>query len=135
MPETAARPNEPGSSRWLSRTLVAGAVYDFVLAGIFLVAPRVLSALLSVPLPGQPVFTRVIGVLLAIAGAVYLVAARDPKAARSYVWIAIAGRTAGFLALALSTVGHSELAGLWPPALGDLAFAAAHLAVARGVLW
>jgi len=123
-----------GGLRALSATLVAGALYDFAFAAAMLVAPGSLAHALSLPLPGESFYLRLIGVLLVLVGAVYLVAARDPAAERPIVALAIAGRAAGFLALALSLVGRPDLRGLWIPALGDLAFALLHAATSRH-LW
>ena len=72
--------------------------------------------------------------LLAIVGACYGVAARDPRAYRPIVAIAIAGRFAGFVFLGLATVGRPDLRGLWVVAVADLVFAVAHLVTGRR-LW
>jgi len=127
-------PVRSGDLRALSTTLVAGAVYDFVFAGLMLAAPGVLARLFALPLPGEAFYLRLIGVLLVIVGGAYLIAARDPGAQRPLVALAIAGRTAGFAALGLSALGRPQLAGLWLPAFGDLLFALLHAVTARR-LW
>jgi hypothetical protein len=123
-----------GRFRALSISLRVGALYDYVLAGLMLLAPGLLQRAFALPLPGEAFYLRALAVLLAMVATVYLVAAIDPAAHRSLVAIAILGRSAGFLAFALSALGEPRLAGLWGPALGDLAFALVHAITARG-LW
>jgi hypothetical protein len=72
--------------------------------------------------------------MLAMLACVYLVAARSPRSSRPLVAIAIAGRLLGALVMAVTAARHPDLGGLWPTAAGDLAFAIAHAAAARG-LW
>jgi len=133
MPATATAAPVSSAARPLAWTLVAGAAYDFCFAAVMLVAPGVVARPLALPLPGEAFYLRVLAALLAIAGAVYLVAARDPLRNRPLVAIAIVGRLAGFVALGGSAIGRPELVGLWLPAAGDLGFCLAHL-VASGPL-
>jgi hypothetical protein len=130
MPATASLESASRGVRPLAWSLVAGAAYDFLFALLMLLAPGLVARQLALPLPGEPFYLRVLAALLAIAGAVYLVAARDPLRNRQLVAIAIVGRFAGFLALGGSALGRPELAGLWLPAAGDLGFALLHLATA-----
>jgi hypothetical protein len=123
-----------GRFRALSISLRIGALYDFVLAGLMLLAPELLQRAFALPLPGEAFYLRTMAVLLAMVAGVYLVAASDPAAYRPLVAIAIVGRLAGFLSLLPSALGEPRLAGAWGPALGDLAFAAVHAATARR-LW
>jgi len=134
MSSPGAVPPPAGGFRLLRGTLVAGAVYDFGFAAVMLGAPGLVTGPLRLPLPGESFYLRVLAVLLAMIGSVYLVAARDPRRNRALVAIAIAGRSAGFLALSSAAAGRPELAGLWVAAGGDLAFALLHLAASRG-LW
>lgn len=120
--------------RALAATLLVGAIYDFVFAGLMLAAPRALERGFALPLPGEPFYLRLIAVLLAMVAFTYVVAARDPAAHRPLVALAILGRFAGFVALAASAAGEPRLAGLWGAALADLGFALAH-AVAGRKLW
>lgn len=122
------------SFRALAVSLRLGAAYDFVFAGLMLAAPGVLERAFALPLPGEAFYLRLIAVLLAILGGVYLVAARDPQANRPLVAIAVVGRCAGFAVLALSAAGEPRLAGLWGAAAGDLAFGVAHALTGRR-LW
>ena len=133
----AGRPREsgPGTSlRPLSVTLRAGALYDFVFAVLSVAAPAAVTGPLGLPLPGERFYLWVQAALLAIAGACYASAARDPRAYRPIVGIAIVGRFAGFVLLGLATVGRPDLRGLWIVAFADLAFGVAHLVTGRR-LW
>jgi len=123
-----------GRFRALSISLRIGAFYDFVLAGTMLVAPSLLSRALALPLPGEAFYLRALAVLLVMLACVYVVAARDPEAHRPIVAIAIFGRLAGFLALALPALLAPGPAGVWGPAIVDLAFAVVHAVFARE-LW
>lgn len=120
--------------RALAVTLRLGAVYDFVFAALMVAAPATLERAFGLPLPGEAFYLRLIAVLLAILGATYLVAARDPRAFRPLVALAVAGRFAGFLALGLSAAGEPRLAGLWGAAAGDLVFSLLHAVTGRR-LW
>jgi hypothetical protein len=124
------------SLRFLAGTLVAGGLYDLVFAALFLIAPGLVGRTFDLPLPGPPFYLPLLAILLAIVGAMNLVAARDPGGAtgRALVAVAIAGRLAGALALGTVAARHPELAGLWPTAVGDFAFAALHAAGARPLL-
>jgi hypothetical protein len=128
MPPPEAGGPDAGSLRPLAATLKIGALYDWSFALVLLAAPGLLERLFALPLPGEKFYLHAIAALLAIAGGVYWVAASDPVAYRPIVWIAVAGRALGAALLALPIVGRPDLAGLLGPALGDLAFAAAHLA-------
>jgi len=134
MARTGSSGSGPAPLRSLAATLLAGALYDFLFAVTLVAAPRLLQSTLSLPLPGEPFYLRAIAALLFLAGGFYWITARDPAARRAYVAMAVAGRTAGFVALALSAYGRSDLAGLWIPAGADLLFALAHAATARP-LW
>lgn len=115
----------------LAISLRLGAAYDFAFALAFVAAPGSVSASLDLPLPGERFYLWLLAVLLAILGGFYLLVARDPARHRELVWMAVLGRAAGACVLALATFGRPELAGLWIPAAGDLAFAIAHALLAR----
>lgn len=125
---------EAGDLRALTWTLRAGALYDWAFALQMLVAPALLERLFSLPLPGASFYLNVIAALLAIAGAAYWVAASDVETYRLLVWVAVGGRFLGFALLALPALGRPDLAGLWVPALGDLAFSVAHFVTGRRLL-
>ncbi|MFN7943550.1 MAG: hypothetical protein U0X73_18295 [Thermoanaerobaculia bacterium] len=123
MPPLAA----PGSTRALSATLRAGALYDFGFAALLVAAPGLPARFLALP-TAPAFFLRVLAVTLAMLAAVYLVAARDPRRQAPLVAIAIVGRLAGALALAGSALAEPAWSGLWPLAAADLVFALAHAA-------
>ena len=123
-----------GDVRALALTLRIGALYDWAFALMMLAAPALLERLFSLPLPGEAFYLNAIAALLAIVGAAYWFAASDPAGYRPLVWIAVGGRFLGFALLALPALGRPELAGLWVPAFGDLAFSVAHLATGRKLL-
>ncbi len=123
----------PAGFRPLRLTLIAGALYDFAFAILFVAAPGSVARLLALPLPGERFYLWILAVLLAIVGATYWIAARDPRRFRPLVGVAILGRAAGFLAFAAAALAAPGLAGLWVVGAGDLAFSLAHLATARGL--
>jgi hypothetical protein len=111
--------------RLLRLSLIAGAVYDFVLAALLAFAPDLPAQLLGVPPPGEDFYLWLIAVIVAMLGAFYLLAAYDPVAYRGNVAVAIAGRAAAGVVLGMAA-RRSGLAGLYPLAAADLLFAAAH---------
>ncbi|RMH22669.1 MAG: hypothetical protein D6696_02685 [Acidobacteria bacterium] len=113
--------------RLLRWSLVAGALYDLVLAALLLLAPELPARLLAVPPPGEAFYLQLLAVLLAMIGVTYLLAAYDPVSYRGLIVLAIAGRSAAALALA-SAAGQPGLAGLNLLAAADFAFAAVHAA-------
>jgi hypothetical protein len=117
--------------RWLKllrASLVAGALYDFFFAVVMATAPELVARPLRLPLPGERFYLLFMAVLLAMLAALYLLAARDPRRYAGVVAVAIAGRLAGALAFAGAAAGRADLAGLYPVAAADAAFAAAHTA-------
>lgn len=139
MPPAPNRPSAP--FRALRGTLVAGAIYDFVFAALFVAAPRAAAGPLELPLPDR-FYLWLIAVLLTIVGAFYLVAVRrlartgaeaDPDT-RALVAIAVVGRFLGAVALAAGALSGPGLGGLWVVAAVDLAFSLAHLVTGRS-LW
>ena len=112
--------------RLLRGSLCAGAVYDLVFAALMVVAPELPSRWLSLPLPGEAFYLRLIAVLLGMLALLYLAAARDPRRYSAIIAVAIVGRAAGAAALALAARGRPDLAGLWPLAGADLGFAIVH---------
>jgi hypothetical protein len=113
--------------RALRAGLLLGALYDLGFAALMLAAPQIPMRMLALPLPGETFYLSVLAVLLAIVACCYLLAAWDPERYTAVIVIAIAGRAAGAIALAASAGGRPELAGLWPLAGADAAFALLHL--------
>jgi hypothetical protein len=116
--------------RLLIGSLVAGALYDFGFAVLIAAAPEVPARLFHLPLPPLPegsFYLWILAVLLIMLGMLYLVAARDPRRYSGIIAVAIGGRTLGGLVL-LAAALHAGLPGLYPMAVGDLAFGIAHAA-------
>lgn len=113
--------------RLLRVSLALGALYDFVFAALMLAAPGALERLSGLPQPGERFYLVVIAVLLAMLGALYLVAAKDPRRYAAIVAVAVVGRLAGAAAFAAIAVTRPDLPGLWQLAAGDGAIGLAHL--------
>jgi hypothetical protein len=112
--------------RLLRGSLVAGALYDLAFAGLMVAAPDLPAGWLSLPLPGEAFYLGLFAVLLAMLAVLYIAAARDPRRYSAIIFVAITGRAAGGLVLALAAWRRPDLAGLWPLAAADLGFAALH---------
>lgn len=119
--------------RFLSWTLVLGAIYDFGFAALMLAAPGTLARAFALPLPEPRFYLDLLAVLLAMLGAAYLITARDPERHRGIVVVAIVGRLAGAIVLGLAAAQTGAHDGLWPPAAGDALFASVHAIGARGL--
>ncbi len=115
----------------LALSLRIGAAYDVALALAFVAAPGSLAVTLGLPLPGERFYLWLVALLLSLLAGFYLLVARDPARHRELVWMTVLGRAAGAAVLAIAALGRPDLAGLWAPAAGDLAFAIAHALLAR----
>lgn len=106
-------------------SMAAGAAYDLVFALAILVARRPAARFLGLELPEDPVYLRLVGVLLLLLAGMYAVAAREPERYRGVVLVAAGGRLLGALFFL------AEWAGGEPPAFlglagGDFAFGLLH---------
>ncbi len=113
----------------LRASLVVGAVYDVSFAVLMLAAPQLPARQLHLPLPPLPAgafYLWVMATLLCMLAAVYILAARDTRRYSGIVVVAIAGRIAGGLLMAIAAIRGPDLAGLWPLAAADLGFGLAH---------
>jgi len=114
----------------LRASLLAGAAYDLVFAGLMVAAPEVPARLFGLPLPDERFYLWVMATLLAMLAALYLKAAQDPRRYSAVIAVAIAGRLAGAAAFAVA-------AGRWPAlssslyllGAADAAFGLAHAAL------
>ena len=79
----------------LSRALWAGAGFDALFAGAILVAPKPAAAGLRIELPHDPVYLRLVAILLLILAAIYAAAARAPGRYPAVAPTSAAGRCAG----------------------------------------
>ena len=113
--------------RALRVSLVAGAFYDLVFAGLMTMAPGPASRALGLPLPAERYTTDLLAILLAMLACLYLLAAREPRRYAGVVVVAIGGRALGAAAFALAAWNRPDLGALWGLAGADLAFALAHL--------
>jgi hypothetical protein len=90
MTESAARWGQVG------RVLSVGAAYDGAFAIAILLFTKPAASCLRLPVPADPVFLYLNGVLLAILAGIYAIAASDPERFRAIAPLSAAGRTAGF---------------------------------------
>lgn len=85
---------------WQRRLLVFGAFFDAAFAIPMLLFPDVASGLIRVPIPADPTWFRLSGVLLLLVAGCYVVAARAPEGVTHAVGgVAAAGRLLGCLVL------------------------------------
>ncbi len=110
----------------LRGSLVLGALYDLVFAGLMVLAPDLPGRLLSLPVPNEDFYLWLMAIFLAMLAALYLVAAKDPRRYSAVIAVAIAGRSLGGMAFLLATWDRPELWGLKPLAAADLAIALSH---------
>jgi len=122
----------PRNDPWrpLGVSLALGAAYDAAFGVAILIALRPAAALLGLDVPADPTYLRLNGVFLLMLAAMYAAAARAPLRYAAVVGTAIVGRTAGcaLFAWVHAGGGPATFLGL---AIGDLAFAVAHLALWR----
>lgn len=110
----------------LRASLVVGGLYDLGFAAVMLVAPRLPSQTLELPLPGERFYLVFMATVLAMLGVLYFLAAKDPRRYSGIIAVAIAGRLAGAVGFAVCAAGRPELAGLWPLAAADAVFGLVH---------
>jgi hypothetical protein len=113
----------------LRGSLVVGAIYDLAFAVLMIVAPGLPARWLGLPLPPLPrgaFYLWVMATLLGMLAFLYLLAARDTRRYSGIVLVALVGRIAGGLAIAIAALRGPDLAGLWPLAAADLGFGLAH---------
>lgn len=111
---------------FLRASLVAGALYDLVFAGLMVLAPGFLARTFGLPLPGADFYLWLMAVLLTMLALLYLLAADDPRRYSGVIRVAIGGRLLGAVALGLAA-GEPALRGLWVAAAADAVFGLAHL--------
>jgi hypothetical protein len=113
-------------------SLVLGAAWDAVFALLLGFAPEPSARLFELPLPPLPegaFYLWVLGVLLLMLAALYVIAARDPRRYSSILAVAIGGRVLGGLVLLFAAArGIGGVPGLYPMAAADLAFGISHAA-------
>lgn len=90
----------PASARLLPLSLGLGALYDALFGLALLAWPAAAAAGLRVPLPGDELYLRFIGVFLMILALMYALPARDPDRYRGVAAVAVVGRLLGCFFLA-----------------------------------
>ena len=111
--------------RRLGRSMLVGALYDLLFAAAILVIPGTAAGWLGLPMPADPVYLQLNGVLLVLLGASYLLPAVDPRRYEGVVRVAIGGRFLGFLYF-LKVFWGGGVATFLALGLGDLAFSLLH---------
>lgn len=109
-------------------SLVLGALWDVAFALLLGFAPEASARVFGLPLPPLPegaFYLWVLGVLLLMLAALYVLAARDPRRYSGILAVAIGGRLLGGLVLLLAA---RRVGGLYPMAAADLLFGASHAA-------
>jgi hypothetical protein len=109
-------------------SLILGALWDVAFALLLAFAPEASARVFDLPLPPLPegaFYLWVLGVLLLMLAALYVIAARDPRRYSGILGVAIGGRILGGLVL---LVAARRVPGLYPMAVADLALGISHAA-------
>lgn len=113
-------------------SLILGALWDTVFALLLGFAPRASARVFDLPLPPLPeeaFYLWILGVLLLMLAALYVIAARDPRRYSGILAVAIGGRLLGGLVLLFAALYSGRgIPGLYPMAAADLAFGLSHAA-------
>ena len=115
------------AGRRLRVSMVAASVYDGAFAVVNLAFPEWGSRMLGVPLPAETIYLRFTGIFLIMLALFYLLPAIHPGRYLGNVVVAIVGRTAGAIFLAVAWLCFGLPTAFAFLGLGDLAFAAVHL--------
>jgi hypothetical protein len=94
-----------GRWRTVGIALALGSVYDLVFGVAILGFTRPAASILGLPVPGDPVYLYLNGVLLVLLAGVYAAAAREPERYRAVAPLSAGGRTIGFLLFAWAWAG------------------------------
>jgi hypothetical protein len=101
--------------RGVAWTMAAGAAFDAGFGVGLLFFHRAAGRLFGIEPPGDPVYLRLVGLLLVILAAIYALAGRDPRRYAAVVPIAAVGRLAGAVYFAVVWLGGA------PPAFAGFA--------------
>lgn len=118
----------PAPWRRVGVSMAVGAAYDLAFAVAIIGFTRPAAQFLRLTVPDDPVYLRLVGVLLALLGSLYTLAWSDPVRYQGIVPIAATGRFAGFVYMVWVWRTGGATTFLWT-ALGDLAFAVWHAVV------
>ena len=108
-------------SGWKTFFIVA-AVFNFAVGLPLLIAPEVLLSMLGIPVPADPLFHRLSGLLIVCFGGVYWVLSQDTVRYRPLVWLGVAGKGGVVVLLTQAWLAGSVPFLAYALALGDLAF-------------
>ena len=108
--EHSSRPGVPRLSLRLS--LLAGAIYDLIFAGLILLVPEKLAPLIGVPLPDDQFYLRFLSVFLVGLAAMYLLPAWAPERYLGVILAAVLVRGLGCVFLCLAVAFHGRPWGL-----------------------
>jgi len=78
-----------------NRFLLAAAIYNLVWGTHVVVWPKFYFALFQIPLPNYPEFWQCIGMIVAVYGLGYLIAATDPQRHWPIVFVGLLGKIFG----------------------------------------
>jgi hypothetical protein len=105
--------------------MAVGAAYDAAFGIAILFFAEAAGDLLRIPVPGDRLYFRFIGVLVLLLAGLYVLPARDPRRYQGVVGVAAAGRFLGFAYMAWAwTRGAPDT--YLALAYLDLAFSAVH---------
>jgi hypothetical protein len=110
-------------------SLVLGALWDAAFALLLAFAPEASAQAFDLPLPPLPeaaFYLWILGVVLLMLAAFYVIAARDPRRYSGILAVAIGGRLLGGLVLLVAAA--RGVPGLYPMAAADMAFGLSHAA-------
>jgi hypothetical protein len=120
--------------RWVAWSMAAGALYDLGFSAAILLFREPAADLLGLPLPRDPVYLGLVGVLLALLAGLYALAAISPERYQGVVLVAAVGRLAGFAYLGVAWLAGRPDAFL-TLAIGDLVFALLHATLLVAARW
>jgi len=111
--------------RWVGRSMLWAAIYDFLFAIsiLFFTAPA--AQLLRLDLPEDLVYLRLNGIFLLRLGGIYLLPSWQPQRYRGVVAVAVIGRFLGFVYLGSVWFSGGAATFLWL-GFADLAFSLLH---------
>jgi hypothetical protein len=101
---------------------VVAAVFNFAVGLPLLIMPEVMASMLGIPVPVDPLFHRLAGLLIGCFGVVYWFLAQDSARYRPLVWLGVAGKGGVVVLFTLAWLAGSVPFLAYAVALGDLAF-------------
>jgi hypothetical protein len=99
---------EPTVARWMTFVLGAAGVYNLIWGGCVVLSPQALFRWAGLPPINYPVVWQCVGMIVALYGVGYLIAARDPVRHWPIVLVGLLGKILGPLGMA-SAVSRGTL--------------------------